>query len=79
MQSLWSNLLLCCSSILPDEKIVKFFMTVAEKPQLELKVLCYPNTDTDRGLKNKFYKLLVEMKVTSYNVASLLFLLTCSK
>jgi len=33
-------------------------MTVAEILQLKLKVLCYPNTDTEIGLKIKFYKLL---------------------
>lgn len=39
-------------------------MTVAVIPELKLKVLCYPNTDTDSGLKINFYKLLIEMKVT---------------
>lgn len=47
--------------------------------KLKWKVLWYPNTDTDSGLKINFCKLLVEMKITLYNVASLLFLLTCSK
>lgn len=54
-------------------------MTVAEILHLKLKVLCYPNTNTDTGLKIKFYKLLVEMAITLYSVASLLVLLSCHK
>lgn len=52
-------------------QLSSFLMTVAEIPELKLKVLWYPNTDTDSGLKMYFWKLVVEMKVTLYNVASL--------
>lgn len=60
-------------------QLSSFFMTVAVITELKLKVLCYPNTDTDSGLKINFYKLLIDMKVTLYCVPSLLFLLSCSK